>query len=196
MAGAFIQFGWDGSFNRVHDFLQRLPRSYERERARTMRNFGTNTLVDLQMRIQEGNTSPSLSPAYKAWKGENGFDTGTLVKTRSYYRNLRLDSTDTGFSIIPEGVEPNVAQMFGFRKKSEPRTYEEIAIWLEYGTKKMPARPHWRPTAYRARGQFPSLMGKTVQAAFDRARQGHFGGRARGFTFDVRRSVSEDDGEE
>jgi hypothetical protein len=192
MAGSFIRFEWDGSYNRTHEFLQRLPRSYERERARAMRNFGINTLVDLQTRIQDGNTSPALSPEYKTWKAENGFDTGTLVKTRSYYRNIRIEFTDTGFSIIPDGVEPNVAHMFGFRKKSEPRTYEDIALWLEYGTKTMPARPHWRPTSYRARGKFPHIMGKTVQAAFDRARQGSFGGKASGFTFDVRKPLSED----
>ena len=193
MGTPHITFKWDGSYNRTHEFLQRLPRSYERERERGMRNFAVNTLVDLQMRIQSGATSPGLSGPYKAWKAAEGHDPGVLVRTRTYYRNLKLDITPTGFSITPEGVEPNIRQMFGFRKNSELRTYEDIALWLEYGTRRMPARPHWRPTAYRSKSQFPHVMGNIVQAAFNRSRQGDFGGRAKGFTFDIRKPNLEEE---
>ena len=187
MATPFINFKWDNSFNRTHEFLDRLPRSYEREKARAMRHFAIDTIVFLQQKIASGTTGAALSGPYRRWKGQKGLETGKLIRTRSYYRNLRLDITPDGFAIIPEGIEPDIVGMYGKRVNSSPRSYDEIAGWLEYGTRKMPERPHWRPTSYRARAKFPHIMRGVVEAAFERSRQGEFGGSPRGFTFDVRR---------
>ena len=194
--GFTTTFRWDGSYNRAHEFLQALPRSYEREKERAMRHFGINTLVDLQLRIQSGTTQPGLSPAYREWKAENGYNLGTLIRTGTYLRSLQLDVTPDGFSISPVGMEPNIEQMYGSRVKSEPRSYEEIAMWLEYGTKRMPARPHWRPTAYRARGKFPSVMRTVVEAAFERSRMGRFGGSAAHYSMSVPGSSFSEEDEE
>ena len=175
-------FKWDGSYNTAHEFLQRLPRSYERERERAMRHFGVNTLVALQQKIAAGQTGVALSPTYLAWKQKLGLQPGKLIRTRSYYYLLELERTETGFTIVPTGVEPAIENEFKRVVNPNPQSYEDVAVWLEYGTKKMPARPHWRPIAAEARARFPGVMREVIEAAFARARQGTYGGSPTGYS--------------
>jgi hypothetical protein len=186
MSEPFLRFRWDKSYGEVNDFLKALPRSYERERAREMRNFGTNTLVALQMKIASGETGVPLSPAYLRWKERLGLDTGRLVRTRHYYYNLSLTTTDTGFEITPTGIEPAIFDKYKRLVNPNPQSYDVIAKWLEYGTKRMPARPHWRPVAFRAEKEFPQIMANVVEAAFRRARRGRYGGSPVNYSVDVR----------
>jgi hypothetical protein len=181
----FINFKWDGSYNKVHDFLQNLPRSYERERAKEMKHFGIATMVELQQRIAAGQTEPELSDKYLKWKQKHGLMVGRLVRTRHYYYLLKLEHTDTGFTINPSGKEHPIERN-GKLLNPKPKSYEDIATWLEYGTKRTPARPHWRPVSASARAKFPGVMRKVIEAAFQRARQGGYGGSPRGYSTDVR----------
>lgn len=42
-----------------------------------------------------------------------------------------------------------------------------LPLWLEYGTRKMPARPFFGPGVIRGRGRYPAVMERAMQSAFD-----------------------------
>lgn len=87
-----------------------------------------------------------LSPRYKAWKIRKGLDRRILIAQKKYIQAIGYENT-------PYGVRIGV--MKGFRvdkiKKKDGTTqkkvirYKDLVRWLEYGTTKMPPRPHWRP---------------------------------------------------
>lgn len=174
-----FRFHWDGSYATTEAFIGQLPASYQREKTRAMKRFGIDTIVDLQLRISSGTTGVGLSDGYKKWKHEHGFAPGRLQRTKEYQYHIRIEHSADGFYIFPFGTESPVPG------QKVQRDYEYIAMMLEWGTKKMPARPHWMPTARRARARFPGVMREVVQAAFSRARsEGRIGGIS-GFSADV-----------
>ena len=171
-----LEFKWDGSYNSTKEFMGKLPRSFEREKTRVMKKFGVETLTDLQSRILSGNTSPALTAKYLKWKLRHGLLPGTLLRTKEYVYHIKIEYTESGFYIYPYGMEKPILSEDKDGNKTQInqhlRSYEYIAARLEYGSKRMPARPHWMPTARRARARFPGVMRTVLQAAFDRARSG------------------------
>lgn len=184
-----FRFHWDGSYASTSAFLGHLPASYRREKERTMKRFGVDTLIDLQLRISSGTTGVGLAEGYKEWKKEHGLAPGRLQRTKEYQYHIKIEHSADGFFIYPFGSE---SPIYGQGKNGEKvllnkvqRDYEYIAMMLEWGTKKMPARPHWMPTARRARARFPGVMREVVQAAFDRARSAGRVGGISGFSASV-----------
>lgn len=170
-----LRFGWDGSYYSTSAFMGQLPRSYEKEKARAMKRFGNDTLIELQMRIASGSTGVGLADGYKEWKKNHNLLPGRLTRTKEYQYHIRIEHSNDGFWIFPFGQESPLyseKDANGRRVLLNPvqRDYEFIAMMLEWGTKKMPARPHWMPTARRARARFPGVMRDVLQAAFSRAR--------------------------
>jgi len=72
---------------------------------------------------QKGNWE-ELSEQYKAYKQRKGLDPRILIATGKYLNSIKVVQEGTRFKIVPEG-------------------YEELAQYLEFGTSRMPARPHW-----------------------------------------------------
>ena len=66
----------------------------------------------------------ALSPGWQKYKALHGLDPRILIATGGYLRSIKLKVEGNKFQIVAEG-------------------HEDIAKYLEFGTSKMPARPHW-----------------------------------------------------
>lgn len=69
--------------------------------------------------------------------------TPPLIDTASYVNSIKVRRDPEGYRVGPE------------------KKYDPIAAYLEFGTSKMPARPHWRPTFLWARVNL-GLAGRAV----------------------------------
>lgn len=66
-----------------------------------------------------------LSSKWSDYKSSHGLDPRTLIATGEYLESFKVTRIGTRtWKLHPEGQE-------------------ELAEWLEYGTRTMPARPHW-----------------------------------------------------
>jgi len=88
-----------------------------------------------------------LSPKYKARKERLGLDPRTLIATGKYLKSIRVASRMYG---------NNLSYQLGTRKDTHGPSglpYIELARLMEYGSRKrkLPARPHWRPTIRKYR---------------------------------------------
>lgn len=77
-----------------------------------------------------------LSPAYLARKKALGKDTRILIATRKYVKAIGAIETPFGATV-------------GLTRKTRKDgdrilEYAKLQRWLEFGTKRMRARPHWR----------------------------------------------------
>ena len=170
-----IKYHWDGSYNSTKEFMGNLPWSYKREKARVMKALGVDTIINIQQRISSGTTGPGLSELYLKWKKKHNLLPGVLTRTSDYKYHIRIEHSEDGFNIYPFGMAKTIAYTSHktgkrIRPSTSRKSYEEIAVWLEHGTRKMPPRPHWMPAARRANAKFPGAMRVAIQAAFDRAR--------------------------
>ena len=77
-----------------------------------------------------------LNPQYKAWKMRKGLDPRILIAYGYYINSIKTYKSGRDWVV---GVDPfQIHPKTGIRMK-------KLARYLEYGTSKMPARPHWRP---------------------------------------------------
>lgn len=72
---------------------------------------------------QKGNWVP-LNVTYLQHKQALGLDERILIATGNYINSFKVVVNGNQIGIAAEG-------------------YEELGKWLEYGTSRMPARPHW-----------------------------------------------------
>lgn len=63
------------------------------------------------------------SPRWARYKAEHGLDNRVLIATHEYIDSIHVVEAGKSVSIEANG----------------------LANWLEYGTSKMPPRPHWQP---------------------------------------------------
>lgn len=94
----------------------------------------------LRSRIQRGIYNQildwePLSEQYAQWKEEQGFDPRVLIATQEYVGSIISSPIPFGITVRPIVGTHSMARV----------SYMTLAEWLEYGTDKMPARPHWRP---------------------------------------------------
>lgn len=110
---------------------------------------------DLKQRIREqdfGNDIgerkwPPLNPQYLKWKKAQGLDERMLIATGRYLKSIWVMKRYYG---------RNLSWQIGVRKQIHGPSglpYPVLARILEYGSKKrrIPPRPHWRPTLRRIR---------------------------------------------
>ena len=77
-----------------------------------------------------------LNSQYKAWKIKKGLDPRILIAYGYYLNSIKVYKSGKDWVV---GVDPfQIHPKTGIRMK-------KLARYLEYGTSKMPARPHWRP---------------------------------------------------
>lgn len=95
-----------------------------------------------QKKLQEGIRKQTfkLAPLTKHYlrrKVREGYDRRILMRSSEYVDSIQIFKQ--GRRIWGVGIP--------VRKKSHKKTLEmwKLAHYLEYGTKRMPARPHWRP---------------------------------------------------
>ncbi len=84
---------------------------------------------------------PPTSEEFTQWKKRHGFDTRTLVMTKEYMNSIIVFEAPIGNKKNYYAVSVGVVDKPHSRAKV---AMSLLAKWLEYGTKHMPARPHWR----------------------------------------------------
>lgn len=102
-----------------------------------------------------------LNEDYRRRKIAAGFSGRTLVRSQGYVDGLKLWTNSKGaVGIVPSG-------------KSEDGTgleYTKVAALLEYGTRKMLARPHWAPFGRWAQKKlWPKFATQWAKDAYARA---------------------------
>lgn len=78
-----------------------------------------------------------LSDGYVAHKRRLGLDPRTLIATQRYVNSIQA-------VMAPDGTWSVEVPPLPLRPGSR-RTLQDLGRWLEFGTRNMPARPHWRP---------------------------------------------------
>lgn len=78
-----------------------------------------------------------LNPKYKRHKRKMGLDPRILIATGRYIESIQPIQQPDGGWIVSVPAEP--------LRGGSKYTLKDLARWLEYGTRHMPARPHWRP---------------------------------------------------
>lgn len=76
-----------------------------------------------------------LKPKYKEWKIKKGLDPRILIATGSYINAIEVFKGGKNTWCV--GIKKG-------KKNKEGIELRQIGKWLEYGTKHIPARPHWR----------------------------------------------------
>jgi len=90
-----------------------------------------------------------LSDRYLRWKLSKGLDPRTLIATGTYLAAIKLAPVDIGGWGI--GI------LHGeYGDNGQP--LKAIGEALEYGTSRMPPRPHWRPMAELIQDEFPDYL--------------------------------------
>lgn len=128
------------------------------------REFATEFVEELTERIerQQFHHVP-LSPEYLRAKIEAGHDPRILIATQEYLNSIQVEP-------LPESD--------GFRVGVGDQVHEsgvpmrQLARGHEFGTSRMPARPHWRPMAslYRSRSrEMAAEIGQSVVRSFNEA---------------------------
>lgn len=78
-----------------------------------------------------------LSKEYARHKREMGLDPRILIATGRYINSIQPIEQKDGSWVVSVPNE--------LLQGSTKHTLKDLARWLEYGTRTMPARPHWRP---------------------------------------------------
>jgi hypothetical protein len=78
-----------------------------------------------------------LSTKYAMKKRQLGLDPRILIATGRYVAAIAPVQNPDGSWTVAVPDEP--------LRAGSKHTLKDLARWLEYGTRTMPARPHWRP---------------------------------------------------
>lgn len=83
-----------------------------------------------------------------------------LIDTETYVSNIKMWRAN---GVVNVGVKKGTT----YKRKSGSVSLERVAIWLEYGTSKMPARPLWNPS-FEELGGKEGMRDYVVDAIFRR----------------------------
>jgi hypothetical protein len=94
-----------------------------------------------------------LNAQYLQWKIRMGYDRRILIRTGDYLDAITVVKQKNGARVQIE---------------ASARTLNNIpmillAQWLEYGTRKMPPRPHWRPTSLWAQRMWHTTVSQEIK---------------------------------
>lgn len=139
--------------------IKRVARNYTRN---AMMKHVLEFVTEVKNRVEQSILSQSfkispLTKKYLKWKIAKGYSTRVLIRTGRYVKSIvikRIDDPKT-----KEGLGYAVG-IDGRKKTASGEPMWKLAAWLEYGTKRMPARPHWRPVTAWAGEAWPRHMKK------------------------------------
>lgn len=134
--------------DRVEGLISRFAESYRRNVPQVMAEFGeelSQEFVDsLREKIlNQGFSHIPLNPAYLQSKIDRRLDPRILIATQEYLNSFvaeRDEEADAGTIQFRCGVREGIHGPSGM-------TYKRLARVHEYGSGRIPARPHWRPHA-------------------------------------------------
>lgn len=111
---------------------KKIPAKIKKEAA----TFAQLLVREVKKRIRElGRVVLPLSEDYLQWKQLHGYAKETFERSGGYLESIRMWQVGSKYVVGPYGADPQSGV-----------SYQTIAKWLEEGTSRMPARPHWRPT--------------------------------------------------
>jgi|DewCreStandDraft_5_1066085.scaffolds.fasta_scaffold24393_2 ribosomal protein S30 len=101
-----------------------------------------------------------LSKAYLRRKIRLGYDKRILIASGQYIDSIYVYRSDKAYVV---GVRPRIHM--GAKGLSEGgMKMSLLAKWLEFGTRKMPARPHWRPAFFYVRKNIAKYFHEYMKA--------------------------------
>lgn len=132
------------------DVAKKVIEEFRTQEKKLLQEFGKKVEHELRRRIvtQKLNV-PALSSAYLREKAQRRWSLKTLVRTGGYAKAIRAKYIKGQLRIVAEGEDAISGVKYG-----------EIARHLEFGTKRMPARPHWRPMIPWAKRAFSKYIRK------------------------------------
>lgn len=89
-----------------------------------------------------------LSPGYARWKRRRGLDPRILIATGLYVQSIGARPYSAAFGGRQTDTEAWVVSPAPGARHGK-LALSTLGLWLEYGTRRMPARPHFRPEAAR-----------------------------------------------
>lgn len=105
--------------------------------AEALEMFSEEVRLKLRDTIEkQGFRHASLSLGWTKKKRYRGLDARILIASSEYVNSFYTGKTARGFFV------------------TTPARFSSLAGWLEFGTKRMVARPHWRPIMVWAEGQW------------------------------------------
>lgn len=137
---------------RIKNFLTHLPDTLVEVNRRYVEDIAQTLADEVKRRLKRQLYSHvPLSPDYQAWKSEKGLDSRILICTRRYLNHIGVQEIKfpRGYG-YRAGVPENVTEKDGTPLSIIMRTHE-------YGTKKVPARPHWMPVFVEASAKISEL---------------------------------------
>lgn len=143
--------------------------------------IATKFKLDLTSRVklQSFSNWPPLSPLYKQQKAKRGLDPRTLIARMDYLRAIKVQHQK-----VKGGDDQYTVGLPQQAKHYSGLTYNQLAAVHEYGTKdrRIPARPHWRPTIHKFQGLQPrferEMQDRIVRRVEARLRAAMSGGTA------------------
>jgi len=134
--------------------LRKVGRQINRELMRQLVvDFAERTHARLTRGIKEQTFALTpLSRRYLEQKIACGYDRRILIRSGDYLNAIRVRTTARSAAVE---VNPNSKTDTGIPMNT-------LALWLEYGTRRMPARPHWRPTALWAQYTWYAMMEREI----------------------------------
>jgi len=141
-------------YKKAKPFVQGIRKAVFEGSTRYLRKVATLLAESVQDTIlYQINIKPPLSDAWLERKRREGYDLRILVMTQEYVDNISVIETPT-----PRSRGGTFEVSVGFPNKPHSRAkvaFAQLMLWLEYGTRKMPARPHWRPVWERFKVRMP-----------------------------------------
>lgn len=116
-------------FKGLEEVKKKLERINQRaRRAKVIEEFSEEVRLKLVETIEkQGFKHQGLTKDWAAKKRRMGLDPRILIADGEYVGSIFSGQTSTGFFV------------------STPDSMAKLAGWLEFGTRRMTARPHWRP---------------------------------------------------
>lgn len=155
----------------IRNFVDRKVMPHFLKEARKLAFQMRDDLVD-RIKMQSFD-HPELTLKYKKRKLRWRYDQRILIATRQYIKSFTVIPTALGASLgIDDSIGVKDIQHNPLFKTGKPIAMSTLSNFLEYGTKTMPPRPHWRPVIeeYNARyGTIKERMDNALQAAWDEA---------------------------
>lgn len=123
-------------------------REFRAAEPKILEEFGRVVAAELRKRIRtQAIDVPPLTAEYLREKARKGWSLKTFVRTGGYVKSIQSFRKKGKLRIEAVGVD----RITGV-------AYADIAKYLEYGTVRMPPRPHWRPIVPWAETQFGKFV--------------------------------------
>lgn len=115
-----------------------LSKEFNREFGNLSREVAFKTAKRIRRRIREQRIPmAALSRSWKSFKARHGLDPRILIATGAYVASIQPRQLSKNRWTVAPGANIKMA--------NKNKAMSTLALWLEFGTSNMPARPHFRP---------------------------------------------------